>query len=257
MPLATIGGRGLFTKEIENHLIEGDIDLAVHSLKDLPVDLPEELALQAVLPRGDVRDALISRTGRTLQEISPGETIATSSVRRKAQLLAYNGALEITDIRGNIDTRLRKLEAGNSDALIVAACGVIRAGYSEKITEFLPIEIMLPAAGQGIIGIEVRKDDEALERLLQPINDTDTFVMATAERAFLAALGGGCQVPIGCYSKIAHNVLHMRGFLSNAQGRAIIRKESSGPSSEAVAVARGLALQMIDEGGEAILRAFR
>ena len=227
-PLAEIGGKGLFIREIEESLLNKNIDIAVHSLKDLPAELPDGLTLGAVLERGDARDALVSRTGKTLREISVSETIATSSLRRKAQLLHYNPDFTITDMRGNIDTRLRKLEGGSCEALVLAGCGLVRAGFAHKITELINPELIVPAACQGIVGIEIRKDDAFVIKLLRQINHVITYQIALAEREFLRTLGGSCRVPVGCISGITMGVFAITGLLADAAGKKISRKKLSG-----------------------------
>jgi len=256
-PLPSIAGKGLFITEIEDALLSGEIDLAVHSLKDLPTELPGDLELGAVLKREDARDALVSRSGRTLDEISSEEAIATSSLRRKAQLLHNNPDYRIVDIRGNIDTRLKKLENGACDALVLAASGLKRAGYASRITEYLDPELVVPAACQGVIGIEVRRNHEEVKNMMQAINHEATMRAALGERAFLGALEGGCQVPIGCSSGICGESFEMTGLISDLDGRRVIKKKVSGNLHQAVQLARDLAEQMLSDGGSAILAEIR
>ncbi len=256
-PLSNIAGKGLFITEIEEALLSGEIDLAVHSLKDLPTDLPEDLELGAVLKREDARDALVSRSGKTLDEITPEETIATSSLRRKAQLLHCHSDYRIVDIRGNIDTRLKKLENGACDALVLAASGLKRAGYAHRITEYLDPDLVVPAACQGVIGIEVRRNNEEVENMMKAINHEATMRAARAERAFLGILEGGCQVPIGCFSGVSGGRFEMTGLISDLDGRRVVKKKASGNLNNAVQIARDLAEQILSEGGSEILEEIR
>ena len=256
-PLSSIVGKGLFITEIEEALLSGEIDLAVHSLKDLPTELPEDLELGAVLKREDARDALVSRSGKTLDEFSPEETIATSSLRRKAQLLHHNPDYRIVDIRGNIDTRLKKLENGACDALVLAASGLKRAGYANRITEYLDPELMVPAACQGVIGIEVRSNNQEVKSMMQAINHEATMSAVLGERAFLGVLEGGCQVPIGCLSGAHGEKIAITGLISDLDGRRVIRKKVSGNLQNGVQLARDLAEQMLSDGGSEILAEIR
>ena len=255
-PLAKIGEKGLFIKEIEDALLRKEIDLAVHSLKDLPADLPGGLILGAVLKRDEVRDALISKNGKRLIELREEDTIATSSLRRKAQILNYNCNLALVDIRGNIDTRLNKMQEGHCTALVLAACGLERAGLREKITEYLDPEIMLPAAGQGIIGIEIRKDDE-LSEIVNRINHEATYRSAIAERAFLRKLEGGCQVPSGCLTAVRDRSCAITGLIADLEGKTVIRKKITGPLEDFTMLAEKLAEAILREGGATILAAIR
>ncbi len=198
-PLAQIGGKGLFTKEIEEALLERKVDLAVHSMKDLPTELPNGLHVAAVMKREDPRDVFISRDGRPLQELGPGERIGTSSLRRKAFLLNRFNRLEIISIRGNVDTRLRKMESENLAGVILAAAGIIRLGFADRITSYLELDLVIPAIGQGALAIETRANDEATNRVALTLNHPDTAVCVGVERAFLQRMGGGCQVPMAAH----------------------------------------------------------
>jgi hydroxymethylbilane synthase len=257
VPLPAIGDKGLFTKEIENALLSGEIDLAVHSLKDLPTDLPDGLAIGGMLPRGEVRDILISREGRKLTEMTAGDRIATSSLRRKAQLLHFNPALTIIDIRGNIDTRIQKMKDGYCDALIMAGAGIIRLAYQDQITAFLDPSVILPAVSQGAVAIEIREDDETVMRLINAIADEDTWLTTMAERAFLRTLEGGCQVPVGCYCERNDDQLKITGILASLDGKELIKRSVNCLPEEASEKAIELAWEIIDHGGQTILQQIR
>ena len=257
LPLTGIGSKGLFIREIEEALLRGDIDMAVHSLKDLPTELPDRLMLGAVLERGDARDALVSRNGRILKELDGNETIGTSSLRRKVQLLNCRRSFTIADIRGNIDTRLKKMQVGTYDALVLAGCGLERAGYGHMITERIDPEIMVPAVCQGIIGIEIRKDDGDIAGAVESINRQETFSIATAERAFLRRLQGGCQIPVGCFSKVIDEKITIMGFLSDLEGENVMKLSASGSLRNAVQTATNLANSILQAGGEQILADLR
>ncbi len=256
-PLSNIAGKGLFITELEEALLSREIDLAVHSLKDLPTELPEDLELGAVLKREDARDALVSESGKILDDISPGEAIGTSSLRRKAQLLHYHPYYRIVDIRGNIDTRLKKLENGACDALVLAASGLKRAGYAHRITEYLDPELVVPAPCQGVIGVEIRRDDEEVKNMMQAVNHEATMRVARGERAFLGVLEGGCQVPIGCSSSVHGDTFEMTGLISDLDGRRVIKRKLSGNLNNVVRIARDLAEQILSEGGREILAEIR
>lgn len=256
-PLFKIGDKGLFIKEIEDALIKEEIDMAVHSLKDLPADLPAELCLAAVLEREDPRDVLISREQRALDMLAPGSVVGTSSLRRRAQLQRRFPGFVFTDMRGNVDTRLKKLQAGDCDALILAAAGVIRTGFKGEITEYLPPDIMLPAVCQGIIGIEIRKGDKAAEEWADSINHRRTYTVALAERVFLRRLEGGCRVPIGCYTEIRGNEFRFSAFLANPDGDRYLAAVDSGPLSVACELTLGVADELLAKGGHEIREAIK
>ncbi|MEW5813997.1 MAG: hydroxymethylbilane synthase [Spirochaetota bacterium] len=256
-PLSKIGGKGLFTKELEDKLLREEIDLAVHSLKDMPAELPDGLMLGAVLKREDARDIFISRDGRRLGEFARKDRVATSSLRRRAQLLHFNHALTIIDIRGNIDTRLNKMNDGDCDGMVLAAAGLIRAGYQHLITEYLEPALMLPAACQGIIGIELRVHDVETGNLLRAVDHETTYISALAERAFLRKLEGGCQVPLGCLSAITDARFRIQGMLADIDGTRIIKKQGEGRPDEAVKVAQQVAVSILESGGDAILEEIR
>ncbi len=252
--LSKIGDKGLFTKELEVALYNGDIDVAVHSLKDLPTELPEGIMLGAVLKREDVRDAFISRDGRTLGEMKEGDVIATSSLRRSSQIRKINPSLEIIDIRGNIETRIKKMESGYCHATLLACAGLIRAGYTDKISESLDPEQMVPAVSQGIIGIEVLQTNSEIREILEKITHRESMIMAEAERTFLKLLEGGCQVPVGCYSRIEGDEFLFTGMVSDLSGENQIRSQMRGPIKSAVDLAASAAGKIIERGGAIILK---
>jgi hydroxymethylbilane synthase len=252
VPLAKVGTKGLFTKEIEDALLAGTVDVAVHSLKDMPTELPAGLVLQAVPEREDVRDAMI---GRRLQELPAGARVGTSSLRRSAQLRAVRPDLVIETIRGNLDTRLRKLDEGQFDAIVLAAAGLRRLGWAARIAELLPEEIVCPAVGQGALAIETRDDEGAGAHAARQLNHPETRTCVAAERALLGALGGGCQVPIGANAKIADGRLFLRGVIAAPDGGRVIRGTREGASSDAVHIGADLARELLAKGGRAILDA--
>lgn len=251
--LSKIGDKGLFTKEIENELIAGTVDLAVHSLKDLPTVLPEGLKLGAVLERGEFRDALVSRNGKKLAELGEGDRVATSSLRRIAGLLKINNRLVIKDIRGNVNSRLKKMEEGYCDAMIMAAAGLQRLGLEKYITEIIDPEVIMPAVSQGAIAIETRLQDPEIDALMVKINHTETWNAITAERAFLARLEGGCQVPLGCFSKVENGKLTLSGFVASIDGKTYIGQQLSGEIAGGAQIGIQLAENMLKKGAGEIL----
>ena len=229
-PLDKIGDKGLFTKEIEVELLEGSIDFAVHSMKDMPSQLPEGLTFAVSPRREDARDALILKPGyENLEDLPQGATIATGSKRRKYQLLAYRPDLNIVPIRGNVDTRLRKMEEQDLDGVVLAASGLHRLGFNKKITYYMPMNIMLPAPAQGILAIEVRENDERIKELIKVLEDPITTIQMTAERAFMDAINGGCHMPIGAYCEVDGECVRMRGLFGDEEGEKLVVKELSGP----------------------------
>jgi len=250
-PLPMIGGKGLFTAELEQALLNGEIDLAVHSLKDLPVRLPDGLTLGAIPPRADVRDALISGQGRTLATLPEGAVVGTSSLRRQAQLLVHRPDLIIRSIRGNVDTRLRKAQAGDYDAVILAAAGLTRLNLTDPISEWLSLETMLPAPGQGALAVQCRADDTATLTLLAAIHDGVTAAATQAERSFLAGLGGGCSAPIAAYVHYDGTALRLAGFVGTSDGRQTIRIQGTG--EDPFSLGYQCAQQALAEGAEAFL----
>ena len=236
-----IGEKGLFVKEIEDSLLREDIDLAVHSMKDLPTELPSGLCLGAVTSREDPRDCLLSRDGLSLEELPAAAVVGTSSLRRQAQLKSFRSDLQIKPLRGNLDTRIRKLNTGEWDAILLAAAGLHRLGLQDLITQYLPPEICLPSAGQGCLGLELRVSDQGLREILRPLNDEESASAALAERAFLRRLGGGCQVPIGVLGEVQAGILHLRGAICTLEGDRMIRGELCGPSEQAAFLGEELA----------------
>jgi len=252
--LASIGGRGVFVKALEDKLLMGEIDLAVHSLKDMPTRLATGLKIGAVLPREDVRDALVSRDGSTLDDLPTGAVVGSGSARRRAQLLAYRSDLVIQDVRGNVDTRLRKLSGGGYDAMILAAAALIRLQRTSAISQWLPLTLMLPAVGQGALAVEVRESDEEVRALVQTLNHLPTERAVSAERAFLSALGGGCTVPVAAYAAVADGRLVLQAMVSNLNGKKVIRDSLSGSPLQAEDIGRRLADRMLSQGAAQILR---
>jgi hydroxymethylbilane synthase len=251
--LSKIGDKGLFTKEIENALMDGSVDLAVHSLKDLPTTLPEGLKLGAVLERGEFRDALVSRNGKKLADLVAGDVVATSSLRRIAGLLKINSQITIKDIRGNVNSRLQKMEDGYCDAMIMAAAGLQRLGLEKYITEIIDPEVIMPAVSQGAIAIETRIGDTETEALMTKLNHFPTWEAVIAERAFLAKLQGGCQVPLGCYSQVENGTLTLSGFVASIDGKQYIRDTISGDLSCGASLGIQLAEKMQEKGASDIL----
>jgi len=251
--LSKIGDKGLFTKEIEQALLDRRIDIAVHSMKDLPTVFPEKLKLGAVLKRGEARDALVSNGNRKLSELTEKDVIATSSVRRRAQLLKFNPNFNIIDIRGNVDTRLKKWRSGYCTAMIMASAGLQRLGLDDAISEIVDVEHMIPAPAQGIIAIENREGDAFIDELLQKINHRDSWIKGRAEYAFLEALEGGCQVPIGCISEISDNKFTIRGVVLSPNGQKSIRGQLTSTPEEAVTTAKKLAASFLDQGALQII----
>ena len=238
--------KGLFTKELEEALLDGRIHLAVHSLKDMPTELPEGLRLAAIPAREDVRDALI---GKTLAELPLGARVGTSALRRQAQLRALRPDLEVESIRGNVDTRLRKLDEGQFDAIMLAAAGLRRLGWGDRISQYLAVEEMCPAVGQGALAIETANDFYEVDLLDEP----EARAAITAERALLRTLGGGCQVPIGAYANIAGKTMHLRAVVASADGAIVIRQNSHGPVSQAADLGAMLGDSLIKNGAREIL----
>ncbi|MBI4319169.1 MAG: hydroxymethylbilane synthase [Chloroflexi bacterium] len=253
VPLASIGSRGLFVKEIENALISGRVDLAVHSLKDLPSQLTPGLTLAAISKREDVRDVLVSRDNQTLDELPPGAHVGTSSPRRAAQIMAYRPDLQVINLRGNLDTRLRKATTAQYDAVVVAAAGVIRLGLQERITQYLPMSICVPAIGQGALAIEARAEDEELILLVAPLDDADVRASVTAERSFMRALGGGCQAPAGAYGRAEGQRLEIEAVVATPDGTRVMRERLAGARDDAERIGQELALSMLQKGAAEIL----
>lgn len=251
-PLADIGGKALFVEEIEAALRERRIHLAVHSAKDMPSEMPNEFCLAACAPREDVRDVFISNTARSLADLPHGARIGTSSPRRAAQLRAIRKDVTVREIRGNVDTRLGKLECGDYDAIVLAAAGVHRLGLAERITQYLETDVMLPAASQAAIAMEARTEDSETIALLEQVNHVPTHTAIRAERAFAAAVGGDCHTPIAAYARIADTTLTLEACLANADGRTL-RATLSGPTSQAETTGAALALELLACGGRELL----
>jgi hydroxymethylbilane synthase len=252
VPMQSIGGKGLFTKEIEDALLNKKIDIAVHSMKDLPTELPDGLTIAAIPPREDPRDVLVSRNKDKLQRLSSGSKVGTGSLRRRAQILHYRADLSVVPIRGNVDTRLKKLDAGEVDALIMAAAGLKRIGQEDRIVEFIPLDICVSAVGQGALALETREGAWVRETLAL-LHDDKTDREVSAERAFLQRLGGGCQVPIGARAAVEGAKLQIVGVIANPDGTTLCRGEKSGQTSEAADLGRALAEQLLREGADKIL----
>jgi hydroxymethylbilane synthase len=252
VPLAKVGTKGLFTKEIEEALLAGTIDLAVHSMKDLPTLVPEGLTVAAIPERQDARDALL---GRRLMDLTPKCKVGTSSLRRAAQLRALRPDLEVEPVRGNLDTRLRKLDEGRYSAIVLAAAGLKRMGWDDQIAEILSTDYMCPAVGQGALAIETRADGGAAGKLCGKLDHAATRVAVTAERALLAALGGGCQVPIGAYATVEGGELNLTAVVATPDGVRLIRRNASGPAGSAEELGSQLGAELLDAGADEILEA--
>ena len=260
IPLAQIGGKGLFTKELEDALAGGVIDIAVHSLKDLPTSLPDGLALSAVLERADPRDVLVAAPGTTLGGLPPGARVGTSSLRRRAQLLACNPCLALLDVRGNLATRLSKLDRGEFDALVLARAGLHRLGLDGRVAEVLEPDVMVPAVGQGALAVEARAADVRVVTLVQALDHRPTRLATCAERAFLARLEGGCQVPIGALGTWHDDTLTLVGIVADVEGKRSVRGAEAGvvlTESEAIGVGGRLADRLLDLGAGAVLERVR
>jgi len=252
-PLAKIGGKGLFVKEIEEALLQKRADLAVHSIKDVPTEFPRGLHLSVVTKREDPRDVLISKDGKSLKDLPRGAKIGTSSLRRQAQLLHFRSDLEFIPLRGNLDTRLKKLKTMNLDAIVLALAGVKRLGFDEKITEIIPPEVSLPAIGQGALGIETRMADQKVDSQIRFLNDRESSIAVSAERAFLGKLEGGCQVPIAAFARIVGITLQIDGLVGTIDGKRLVRHHVEGPVERAESLGVELAEILLGEGAKEIL----
>jgi len=255
--LAAIGGKGLFIKELEAALVERRADMAVHSMKDVPGELASGLSIAAMLPREDARDALIARDARGISDLPQGARLGTSSLRRRAQLLAARPDLSIEILRGNVDTRLRRLDAGELDAIVLACAGLIRLGLEARITTRLGPEISLPAVGQGVIGIECRTEDSRMRALLAPLDDAATHVAVEAERAFARRLGGSCQSPIAAWARVDAGRLMLDGLVAEPDGSRLLRDSISGTPSDAERLGRELAERVLAAGAGELLERLR
>lgn len=254
-PLAKIGGKGLFVKELETALLENEADIAVHSMKDVPMEFPEGLGLYCICEREDPRDAFVSNRFDSLDAMPPGSVVGTSSLRRQAQLLARRPDLKIQFLRGNVNTRLAKLDAGEYDAIILAAAGLIRLGFGERIRSSIGVDESLPAGGQGAVGIECRTGDSEVHALLACLNHAPTATRVVAERALNKRLNGGCQVPIACYAVLEGEQLWLRGLVGQPDGTLLLRAEGRAPAAEAEALGVQVAEELLDQGAEQILKA--
>jgi hydroxymethylbilane synthase len=250
--LAKVGTKGMFTKEIEEALAAGRVDLAVHSLKDVPTEVPPDFEIAAITRRENPRDVLVSKKHASIKELPQRARVGTSSLRRQAQLKALRPDLEIYPLRGNVDTRLRKLEAGDYEAIILAAAGVNRLGLTALVKQVIPAEIMCPAAGQGALGIEIRKGDEAIRQHLSFLDDSAARQTTTAERALLNKLGGGCQVPIGAFADLRAKEIHLEGVVAHPDGSLVLRESRDGNDPELLGNEVGESL--LSRGGDAILQ---
>ncbi len=257
-PLAKIGGKGLFVKEIEEALLSGRVDIAVHSMKDVPTEIPEGLHISAICEREDPKDAFISIDGKSLRELERGAIVGTSSLRRTVQLKALRDDLSIVSLRGNVDTRLRKLKEGKFHAIVLAMAGLKRMGFEHMVTELLSEDLMIPAIGQGAIGIETRIDDDFVNELLKPLNHEETAICVLAERAFLSVVGGGCQVPLACHAKIIYgngaSLVKISGMIGDPEGKIpIIKGFREGSISQAQRLGAELARELLERGGNRIV----
>jgi len=254
-PLAKVGGKGLFVKELEQGMLEGSADIAVHSMKDVPVDFPEGLHLAAILSREDPTDAFVSNRYSTLNELPANARIGTSSLRRQCQIKEKFPDAEVLPLRGNVNTRLAKLDAGIYDAIILASAGLKRLGMAKRIAQSLDISISLPAIGQGAIGIECRVDDLEINEILRALHDAETGLCVSAERAMNARLNGGCQVPIAGFALLQGGQIFMRGLVGNPDGSVLYRAELSGESDQAEAIGLLIAEDLLAQGADKILHA--
>ncbi|MFL9602503.1 hydroxymethylbilane synthase [Aeromonas dhakensis] len=252
-PLAKVGGKGLFVKELETAMLEGRADIAVHSMKDVPVEFPEGLGLHTICEREDPRDAFVSNRFTAIDELPQGAVVGTSSLRRQCQLRAARPDLVIRDLRGNVNTRLAKLDAGEYDAIILAAAGLKRLEMEHRITAFIEPEQSLPANGQGAVGIECRLDDHELHALLAPLEHPETRIRVLTERAMNRALQGGCQVPIGAYALVEGEEVWLRGLVGSPDGSRVIRDEIRGPLADGEALGHTLAQRLLADGADVIL----
>lgn len=254
-PLSQVGGKGLFVKEIETALGNNDIDLAVHSMKDMPGDLPSGLTIGAIPCRENPFDVLISRQDLALTDYTPGTRVGTSSLRRASQLKHLRPDLETVSIRGNLDTRLRKLADGEYDAIVLAAAGLIRLGQADKITQYLDDAVMVPAVGQGALCIEIRKDDPAMTRIMETLDHGPTRTCVQGERAFLKQIEGSCHIPVACFGQILDNQVHLTAVVASEDGRRLVREQVTSPMADVKARGRDLAHTVLEKGGKQILEA--
>jgi hydroxymethylbilane synthase len=257
VPLAKVGGKGLFTKELEVELAAGIVDLCVHSMKDVPTELPDGMYIAATPARVDPRDALVSGKGYTLETLPQGAKVGTSSLRRVSQVRALRPDVEIVDVRGNLDTRMRKAEVGEVDVVILASAGITRMGWADRISSYIPTQQMVSAVGQGAIGIEIREGDDFMIDVMAKINHAETFTCVTAERIVMRRLEGGCQVPIGAYARIEDGVLVMDGIVGSVEGDRIVRDRLTGDPADPVALGEAMVARLRDLGADEILACIR
>jgi len=254
VPLAKIGGKGLFVKEIEEALLSKEVDIAVHSMKDVPMMLPEELHISVITKRENPLDALISKNGEKLADLPIGSFIGTSSLRRSSQLLKYRSDFKIGALRGNVDTRLKKLEDGKYDAILLATAGLNRLGWTNKITEEVSHDILLPAMGQGALGIETHRDDFIAQGMISSLDDKLSHSAVNAERALVGALDGGCQVPIGSYATVENDLITLRGLVASLDGKIIYKLIKTGPVDDAINIGHALGVQLLSMGADKVLK---
>jgi hydroxymethylbilane synthase len=254
-PLAKIGGKGLFVKELEQGMLDGKADIAVHSMKDVPVAFPEGLHLPVIMQREDPRDAFVSNKFERIDDLPEGAVVGTSSLRRQCQLSHHRPDLKIRPLRGNVNTRLAKLDNGDYDAVILASAGLIRLGFESRIRNLIPVEFSLPAIGQGAIGIECRSSDEQVNQLLKPLHHDVTATCVLAERAMNNRLEGGCQVPIGGHAVLDGDALYLRGLVGSVDGKDIIRAELTGAIKDSEAIGTQVAETLLENGADKILKA--
>ncbi|MDP2181986.1 MAG: hydroxymethylbilane synthase [Actinomycetota bacterium] len=257
VPLAKVGGKGLFTKELEVELTAGTVDLCVHSMKDVPTELPEGLEIAATPERVDPRDVMVSGAGYNLETLPRGARLGTSSLRRRSQAVALRPDLEIVDVRGNLDTRMRKAENGEVDAVILASAGITRMGWADRITHYIESDQMVSAVGQGAIGVEIRTDDDFMRDVCEKLTHTETQICVTAERVVMRKLEGGCQVPIGAYARIEGDKLVMDAFVGSVDGKTILRHYLEGSPAEPETLGLAMVDRMIDMGAGEVLEQIR
>lgn len=254
VPLAKIGGKGLFVKEIEESLLEKKIDIAVHSMKDVPMQLPDELMISVITKRENPLDALISINNTSLKNLPINATVGTSSMRRSSQLLNYRPDLKINLLRGNLDTRLKKLDSGQYDSIVLAVAGLNRLGWTSRIAEEISPDVLLPAMGQGALGIEARINDNRTNEFISWLDHSDTHIAVNAERALVDALNGSCQVPIGSYATIDNNIITVRGLVASLDGKTIYQQKKTGPLSDAINIGENLGKELLEMGADEVLR---
>ena len=257
VPLAKVGGKGLFTKEIEVELLDGTVDLAVHSMKDVPTELPDGCRIAATPERVDPRDVIVSGAGYDLDTLPEGARLGTSSLRRRSQVLALRPDLEIVDVRGNLDTRMRKAEEGEVDAVILASAGITRMGWADRITHYISPDQMVSAVGQGAIGVEIREDDEFMADACEELTHAETFTCVLAERVVMRQLEGGCQVPIGAYARLEDGILVMDAIVGSVDGETVLRHRVEGPAGDPTLVGLRMVDALLAGGATEILEQIR